>query len=86
MALTVPWLIPFLRTLIVAFAADVPEIVGVLSFVELPEVGETITGAAGADVSIVSVTALDTALVLLAASVAVAVRVYVPSDHALPGV
>jgi hypothetical protein len=58
---------------IVAFASEVPVMVGVLSFVRLPVVGEVITGAVGMAVSMVSVIAVDGALWFSAASVAVAV-------------
>ena len=58
----------------VELASAVPAIVGLLLLVELPLVGDVITGFAGAAVSTVIDTASEEGDVLLAESLAVAVR------------
>jgi hypothetical protein len=60
-------------SLTVEEASDDPENAGVLSLVVVPLAGLDITGADGADVSIVMLTAVEAGEVLPAASVALAV-------------
>jgi hypothetical protein len=67
------------NTSTVEFASAVPEKVGVESFTIAPSVGEVMLGAAGAVASIVKAMATDAALVLVAASVALAVIECAPS-------
>ncbi|NKF67621.1 hypothetical protein GO296_04903 [Ralstonia solanacearum] len=85
------------RMLTVLLASAVPVSVGVASLVLPPEVSTPVTGAtssvtlattgvAGAAVSTVSVNAEVAVLTLPAASVAVAVRLWLPSARAVVGV
>ncbi|NKA06560.1 hypothetical protein GO279_04780 [Ralstonia solanacearum] len=85
------------RMLTVLLASAVPVSVGVASLVLPPEVSTPVTGAtssvtlattgvAGAAVSTVSVNAEVAVLTLPAASVAVAVKLWLPSARAVVGV
>ncbi|NKF62614.1 hypothetical protein GO297_04819 [Ralstonia solanacearum] len=85
------------RMLTVLLASAVPVSVGVASLVLPPEVSTPVTaatssvtlattGVAGAAVSTVSVNAEVAVLTLPAASVAVAVRLWLPSARAVVGV
>jgi hypothetical protein len=75
----VPSGVPSMLTVTVLFASAVPEIVGVVSFVDDPSAGVTTTGAGGAAVSTVNVLVFDTGEVLPAVSVAVAFTACAPS-------
>ncbi|NKA72185.1 hypothetical protein GO284_01111 [Ralstonia solanacearum] len=96
-AVVVPSSVVPSRMLMVLLASAVPASVGVGSFVLPPEVSVPVTGAtasvtalmtgvAGAAVSTVRVNAEVAALTLPAASVAVAVRLWLPSVSAVVGV
>src|SRR5690606_26111236 len=85
-AVVVPCESPSLNSSTVLSASAVPLIVGVASLLTFPSLGLVILGALGAVVSILIVVANESALVLPAASVALAVMLCVPSDHALVGV
>ncbi|TYZ39116.1 hypothetical protein C2U33_25580, partial [Ralstonia solanacearum] len=96
-AVVVPSSVVPSRMLTVLLASAVPVSVGVASLVLPPEVSTPVTGAtssvtlattgvAGAAVSTVSVNAEVAVLTLPAASVAVAVRLWLPSARAVVGV
>ena len=70
----VPNEVPFAKISTVELGSAVPAIIGVLSFVEVPSVGEVMTGLAGAAVSTVIETVSDDGDVLPVESVDVAVR------------
>ena len=86
MATVVPTTTPSTITVTVLPASAVPLYVGVLSLVVEPLAGVSTTGAAGGVVSTVNVLVFDCALVLPAASVAVALTVCDPSASAVGGV
>ena len=73
-AVVVPNEVPSAKISTVELDSAVPAIMGVLSFVVESSVGDVMTGFAGAAVSIVKETASEEGDVLLAESVAVAVR------------
>src|SRR5690606_9164274 len=81
-AMVVPCESPSLNTSTVLFASAVPLIVGVPSAFTVPSLGFVMLGTGGAVGSVVIVVTTDSTLVLPAASVAFAVILYVPSDHA----
>src|SRR5690606_16888752 len=85
-AVVVPCESPSLNTSTVLFASAVPLIVGVASAFTVPSIRLVMIGAVGAVASTTSVTSVESILVLPAASVALVVILYVPSDHALVGV
>ncbi|TYZ38964.1 hypothetical protein C2U35_26785, partial [Ralstonia solanacearum] len=96
-AVVVPSSVVPSRMLTVLLASAVPVSVGVASLVLPPEVSTPVTaatssvtlattGVAGAAVSTVSVNAEVAVLTLPAASVAVAVRLWLPSARAVVGV
>ena len=70
----VPKEVPFANTSTVEEASAVPDIAGLLLLVEVPVVGDVMTGLAGAEASIFIVTLSDTGDVLPVESVDVAVR------------
>ena len=70
----VPKDVPFANTSTVEEASAVPDIAGLLLLVEVPSVGDVMTGLAGAAVSTVIETASDEGDVLPVESVDVAVR------------
>src|SRR5690606_27537134 len=77
-AIVVPCESPSLNTSTVLSASAVPLIVGVASALTVPSLGLAMLGALGAVASIVIVVTTDSTLVLPAASVALAVILYVP--------
>src|SRR5690606_8023991 len=85
-AVVVPWESPSLNTSTVLSASAVPMIIGVPSVLTVPSLGLVMLGAIGAVASSTHVTAADSSLVLPAASVALAVMLCAPSDHALDSV
>src|SRR5690606_34340077 len=85
-AVVVPSESPSLNTSTVLSASAVPLIIGVASMLTAPSLGFVMIGVLGAIVSMTSMTTADSSLVLSTASVAFAVILCVPSDHALVGV
>jgi hypothetical protein len=74
------------NTSTVALASEVPEMVGVVSLVRAPLLGEVILGAEGAAVSTATVTVVEKPLSFPAISVAFARKDFAPSARLLPGV
>ena len=86
LATAVPATVPSNDTVTVMLASAVPEMKGVAVLTNAPFAGVATTGAAGATVSTVNHRALETELVLPAASVTWAVTTCAPCERAVPGV